>query len=352
MGIKGFLMLAVGVLMAAFFGFSVGDLAGFDGGTSAVVAVAISGGLSFLPMPSGVLRAVALNELAERELIKQFRHVGTWLSRIRSKNNWVSNDVIKINTQGTDPDVLIDNTTYPIAVAARTDDSISISLHKYDTKNTKVTDDELYALPYEKVNDVQMQHRSALEEKVYEHALHTLAPTSHSATTTPVLETTGDDDGTGRKRLTSADVLKLKVALTKLKVPLSNRVLVLTAEHYNDLLLEDRAFQVVMANHGASTLPARYHGFDVYETVYNPVYDGTTKAKKAFDSVAASTDLNGSIAIYLPRAVKAIGTAKRYWSKAEDNPETREATIGFRLYHITRRLTDLGFGALIDGRVA
>lgn len=348
---QSYIKLFLGVMLAAFFGMVVGDVVGVDANVSVGVAIAVAAGGSFLPMPSGVAMAVHLNLLAEKELIKQFRHIGNWVGRIRAKNNWVNNDVIKINTQGTDPDVIIDNSTYPISVAARTDDSISVSLHKYETENTKVTDDELYALPYEKVNDVQMQHREALEEKVYEHALHTLAPTSHNAASTPVLETTGADDGSGRKRLTSADVLKLKLALTKLKVPLKNRILVLSADHYSDLILEDRAFQVLMANHNSSELPAKYHGFDIYETVYTPVYDGTTKAKKAFGAAAAGTDLAGSIAIYLPRAVRAIGTAKRYWLKAEDNPTDRENVIGFRLYHITRRLTDIGFGALIDGTV-
>ena len=85
--------------------------------------------------------AVAKKELREKELIKHFRHKGTWLEKIPSKQQWVDNDVIKINEEGADPDVLIDNNTYPISASQRTDGSIVIALHKYDTTNTEVTDD-------------------------------------------------------------------------------------------------------------------------------------------------------------------------------------------------------------------
>ncbi len=101
-------------------------------------------------LPGMAFAAVAKNELRVKELIKHFRHKGTWLERIPSKQQWVNNDVIKINEEGADPDVLINNNTYPISVTPREDGSIVIELYKYDTTNTVVTDDEIYALPYDK----------------------------------------------------------------------------------------------------------------------------------------------------------------------------------------------------------
>jgi hypothetical protein len=108
--------------------------------------------------------APILNEQAEREMIKQLRHDNSWLSELRSKNNWVSNDVIKIPKQGAAPAVLINNQVYPIASNKREDSHVILSLNKYDTENTTVTEDELYALPYEKTSDVQQQHREELED--------------------------------------------------------------------------------------------------------------------------------------------------------------------------------------------
>ena len=178
------------------------------------------------------------NELAEKELIKKFRHDNSWLGELTEKAQWVNNDVIKIPRQGAAPNVLINNNVYPILSANRTDDFITVSLNKYDTENTDVTDDELHSLPYEKVSDVQQQHREELEDKTVEHALYSLAP-SAATVKMPVLETTGPNDGTGRKRLISQDLINLGLALTKANVPLDGRVLVLSPEHAADLMVED-----------------------------------------------------------------------------------------------------------------
>ena len=143
-------------------------------------------------MPKEKSSLALKNELAVTELIKKFRHENTWLEAVPSKPQWVGNDVIKIPIQGTAPKVLIDNTIYPINSSQREDGYLKISLHKYETENTEVTTDELYALPYEKVNDVQVQHRETLEDVTAEHALYSITPQEDSATT-PVLTTSGPD---------------------------------------------------------------------------------------------------------------------------------------------------------------
>ena len=149
------------------------------------------------------------NEKAEKEMIKQFRHDGTWMSELQSKNGWVNNDVIKIPKQGAAPNVLINNTVYPIKKNNIQDDHVVLSLNKYETENETVTDDELYALPYEKVSTTQTKHRETLEDKTEEHAIWSIAP-DKATDSMPILETTGDDDGTGRKRLTTKDIIAFK----------------------------------------------------------------------------------------------------------------------------------------------
>ena len=121
------------------------------------------------------------NELAVTELITQFRHENEWLGAVKSKPEWLNNDVIKIPVRGLAPKVLINNTVYPIASQQREDGKVIISLNKYETENTEVTTDELYALPYEKVSDVQVQHRETLEDRTAEHALVSIAPQKNTS---------------------------------------------------------------------------------------------------------------------------------------------------------------------------
>lgn len=291
--------------------------------------------------------AVAMNEMAERELIKHFRHFGTWLTRVPSKNKWVNNNVIKLNEIGADPNVLVNNNTYPIPVAARPDDSVAISLYKYDTENTKVTDDELYALPYDKIGSVQQQHRETLEERTREHALHSLAPATNSAET-PIIRTTGAVVN-GRKRLIYDDLVNFKKALDDLKIPKTGRVLVLCSNHIQDLLLEDKILQNQYQNHTDGAIAKKYVGFEIYEDVYNPKYENTGLTKVPFG--AAGTDpVNASTFFLAQRTAKARGTVSRYMRDAKIDPENRESVIGFRLYMVVIPISKLGQGAIVDAK--
>jgi len=287
------------------------------------------------------------NELAEREMIKKFRHENTWLTEIRSKPQWVNKDVIKIPIQGLAPKVLINNKVYPIVSKERKDTHILLGLNKYDTENTKVTDDELYALPYEKISDVQQQHREELEDKTAEHALYSISPAAAS-TQVPLLKTTGADDGTGRLRMTAIDLIKFKNTLDNLGVPKPGRVLVLCSNHVADLLVGDLTFKNQYQNHTTGEICKQYYGFKVYESTYTPLYDDKLK-KTAFDA-ATPTGNAASVAFHKRTTVKATGSVQRYVSLAAQNPEYRESTMGFRLHFICVAIQDLGCGALVSGK--
>ncbi|TLP81362.1 hypothetical protein [Maribacter sp. ACAM166] len=294
-----------------------------------------------------VAMALAMNEYAEKELIKQFRHTGSWLARVPSKNQWVNNDVIKLTEIGADPTVLINNSTYPIAVSARADDSVAVSLYKYDTENTKITDDEVYALPYDKPGSVQAQHRETLEEATEAHALHSLAPSGNTANT-PIILTTGATIGT-RKRLISADLIIYKKTLDLLKIPKAGRCLVLSADHMADLLLEDKALELQYHNHKEGAIAANYYGFEIYESIHSPVYDASLD-KIAYGSVTEGRA--ASVLFHVKASAKARGSVARYMAMAKDDPQNRQTVVGFRLYFLAIPLRALGQGAIVDTAVA
>lgn len=278
-------------------------------------------------------------------MIRKFRHANSWLGEVPAKQKWVNNDVIKIPVQGDAPDVLINNQVYPIVGARREDDFITLSLNKYDTTNTEVTDDELYALPYEKISDVQVQHREELEEKTAQHALFTFAPQEDSEDT-PIIETTGTLSE-GRRRLTSVDLINFNKQMKK-KVGglMTGLVLVLSPDHVADLLIEDLSFQKQYNNRATGMIAANYHGFRIYEGNYAPTYDTTTGEKLAFGSVTPG--LEASVCFYKRSVAKAMGTVKRYARMAADDPEMRQSTIGFRVWWIGVPFRTEGMGAIVD----
>ena len=291
-----------------------------------------------------IAMAVALNELAEKELIKKFRHAGAWLARVPSKNKWVNNDVIRLNEIGADPEVLINNNSYPIAVAPRPDDSTVISLYKYDTTNTEVKEDELYALPYDKIGSVQEQHRETLEEQTEAHALHSLAPLA-GTDDTPIFKTTGEDNGTGNKRLTRVDMINYKKILDDNKIPKKGRVLVLSSQHIADLLIEDKDLQKQYQNHTEGAIATKYYGFELYESLFSPKYTA------GLDKIAFGSNTEGlfaSVLFHTKTTAKARGTVTRYMRDAKIDPENRKSVLGFRLWFIAIPLRLKGQGAIVS----
>lgn len=308
------------------------------------VMVALSSILSFVT-PAGALYDVALMQMWERELVNKLRYEGQWMSRIPSKDKYVNNNIINITEVGADPRVLINNNTYPIPFSQRKDDNIPVGLNKYDTENTEITRDELYALPYDKEGSVIRDHREVLEERTSEHGLHSLAPVENHAEA-PVLVTTGPVRN-GRKMLIYADLVTLKEKWDKLKIPKKDRLLVLCTEHVADLLLEDKELKNQYQNHKEGAIATNYCGFELYEDVYNPVYD-TDNKKKAFDAAPEGTDRNASVAFYVKRTFKAKGTLEMFKSDAKNDPENRRTLVGFQLYMVVLPVTLKGIASIVS----
>lgn len=288
------------------------------------------------------------SELWTGETIKAFRNSVAslgWLTKIRAFDAQVAgNNTINFVDLGGDPTVLVNNTSYPIGVESLADANKAIGLDKYQTKATKITDDEARGLSFDKMGSVIDRHREVVDAKKYARAIHALAPASNAAGT-PVLVTTGDAAGT-RKRLVVADILALKEKFDALKVPVQGRVLVLCPEHVNDLLLQDTSFAQRYNNTTTGAIADMY-GFEIYEYVDAPVYTVSTKTKLAFGAAAtAATDRNASVAFYAPRMMKATGETKAY----VDEPDTQnqEWRYNLRHYFICLPLKNEAIGAIVS----
>jgi len=291
------------------------------------------------------------NQLAEKEMIKQLRHEHTWASEIKSKQSWVNQDTIKIPKRGEAPAVLINNTNYPIVKNNRDDSHVVVALNKFDTENTIVTKDELYALPYEKVSDVQQQHRETLEDETMEYGLWGLAPqAADEANNEFVLETTGADDGTGRLKLTTKDLRTLQAKMNKAGISKKGRILILCDDHVSDLLEEDKNFFTQYHNHREGMISSKYYGFKIYEDSTTPEYDDVALTKLAYGS--ATVGRKSSVVFHAGSTAKAAGTVERFARDASTDPELRENTIGFRVWHIIVAYGIEGSAAIISGKAA
>lgn len=294
------------------------------------VMVAAGSLMSLVPQEAGIMREGVCKEVWTGEIVKTLRGflAGTWLDGIPDQSSIVDNDVIHLVEVGVDPDVLVNNTTYPIPLQALDDDDIPIKLDKFTTKVTPVTDDELYAISYDKMGRVKESHGTAINDAKFRKAAHSLCAQSHTAKT-PVLSTTGAADPvTGRLRLTPDDLVSLKEAMDGLGVPEDDRRLVLCTDHTNDLLRADQAFREQYNIDRNTGKVGHLYGFDIYTYGGTPTYSAAGE-KKALDAVAEDGEFKCSFAFYTKRVFKATGSTKMYYSEAGTDPEYQRNKINF-----------------------
>lgn len=281
--------------------------------------------------PAGSLRAGVYTEIWTGELVKYLRRglEATWLDGIPDNSSIVENDVIHLVDVGVDPDVLINNTTYPIDLQNLDDSDIAIQLDKFQTKVTPVTDDELFAISYDKMSRVKESHGNAINDAKFQKAAHAMCAQKHTAKT-PVLKTTGErDPETGRLKMTTADVIRLKREMDALNVPVAGRRLVLCNDHVNDLLESDQKFKEQYNIDRGNGTVGRLYGFDIFEFANNPLYTVAGNKKDIGASVSAG-EFQASFAFYTQRVFKATGSTKMYYSEASTDPEYQRNKINFR----------------------
>lgn len=333
MRIAKFLM---SVLVCWLLGGALASAAGFDFATGGGLSVMVSlfAG-EFLPM--NALCAGVLTEIWTGELVKRNKAGldGSWLDGIPNASGKVDNDVIHLVDVGAEPGVLVNNNQYPIAIVSQNDQDIAIQLDKFDTQNTRVTDDELHAISYDKIATVIENHGDALTAQILRRAAFRLCAAGNTATT-PVLATSGAADGDGRKLCTVDDILKMKRAMDKLLVPTTGRRLVLCPAHSADLLKTSQAYAEQYKGIDRNTgRVGQLFGFEVYEFNANPIYKaGAKQAVTVTAEDAATGAFMCSFAFAVKRVFRASGSRRMYYHDALQDPENRQSLVGFRQYDI------------------
>lgn len=338
--------LVFALMLSAFTGGMVSAATGLDVVTTTGGVFAASNIVAFAAPNGAALGAVVFKTAYVDELLKQLKVVkNDFLSRIPDVSNLLDANTINYSKIGAKPNVLIDNSTYPIAAAQRTDEGLIVSLRKLTTEATIITRDEIHNLPYDKTNSVIDQHKESLLEEYYKLSLHSFAPAAN-ASAMPVLATTGDDDGTGRKRLTKTDLVKFRRALTDAGVGECD--LVLCADHVEDIMLWSQVFENQYHNI-ATGLVLPLYGFNMLQAQgYAPVYNAGTKA--AYGAAADPADVKASVAYVPKRMFRAYGDVEMFFTEA--TARNHQDEVNFDSYFIAAPKDDEGRGAIVSGKVA
>jgi hypothetical protein len=287
---------------------------------------------------------IVLRQAWIAELIKGFDNLNEdFLNNVTDYSNLVGNNVINMEEIGPDPAVLIDNHMYPLAASQREDQGRLVGLRKMETEVTVVTDDELYALPYDKKGSVLERHLIALRKEALKISLYSLAPAGNTADT-PVIQTTGPVVN-GRHQLSPVDLVNFRKVLDDLGVPAQGSNLVLCNEHIADLRSIDDIFRNRYADLKTGQIQD-YMGFTIFQNRYCVQYNALQKV--AYGAAPLAGYQNASVHFYAPNAMKARGSVKMYYASAELNPRYKQSEVSFTMYFLASPKKLTGFGAIVS----
>lgn len=301
----------------------------------------------FITIPKGILAAGLNKEIWLAEIMEGFYADDMWVSELRDFDAFVENDKINLAEAGVNPDVIINNVTYPVPIADRNDTPVSIELDTFDTENTSIKNANLVELVYNKLQSVIFGHKKALRMGFMERGAHAIAPAANTAFT-PVLKCSGTNDGSGYKKMTFDDILAAQVAFDEAEIPDDGgRRMIISAIHLSHLKSEDSKLYKEMLK------DKEIYGFKIIKQASKrlPKYDTADDSKVAFGAVAPGTAQTASLFYHKDEVCRAKGTEEMYYQAAENNPRYRQHEVGFSLRGIVIPIRNKAIGSIFSPAV-
>lgn len=259
----------------------------------------------------------------------------SFISQSQDMSMWVENDKINLADAGVNPDVLVNNSTFPVPINDRVDNPLSLELNMYDTVNTRLRKAEMIELAYDKRASVVRGHQNALRLKIAAHAAW-----SWTAGTTDATNNNKVFDLTGASAFTFNHIIDLQNHYDSFDAPEGERILVLNPNHVSELQKDDlKLFKSIFS----SSSPELY-GFKLFKYSKTPRFDASLN-KKAFGAANAGTDKVSSFAFLSSEVMTAMGTTDMF--ERLNDPEARADILGFQQRALALPIRNKGLATIV-----
>ncbi|PID88689.1 MAG: hypothetical protein CSB03_00085 [Bacteroidia bacterium] len=266
----------------------------------------------------------------------------------------ITADGIRLNKLINNVGFLVNNTS-DFTPKKMDGEKVFIEWEKYDTTPTEVDDAEVRGLAFDKRNQVRVKHSEAIKMGIRDHIVWKLAPNDDTNANMPVVRTTGEDDGTGRLRMTFKDIVTYLEKVKKLNLPKMNELyMILSPEHSTDLILDKNSAKLFADKKiffDSETGKVRsIMGFKFFENNAVLAYDENGN-KKAKGAVLTSTDRVASMFFYAPNTYYHLEKVKVLYKPETTDTRSADPTSEFRIqvYGIVDRIEDYAVGAIVSG---
>ncbi len=231
----------------------------------------------------------------------------------------VEGAIVHVPGAGAVPSVTKNRSSYPASVGARTDTDITYSLAEYSTDPVHLRNAEKFELSYDKRMSLIGEHIAVLRQVIHDELLHAWVGTATGLGALPagnIIQTTGTLVS-GKRQPALADIVRLRRDMDRANIPDEGRVLLCSADLYNDLFNSDLTDHEVITREGLPDgVVAQLLGFNVLKRSYTPIYDGAL-AVKAKGATPAATDRQSMIAFSRYSVARALGEVS-FFERVDD----------------------------------
>ena len=323
----------VGVLIALFFGVqNVGGLALF-----AILVNCAGVAQHFVRITGGLVLFEGLAaEVWISDVMQQFYPDNHFLSAVRDLSSLVDANTINLADAGADPDVLVNNTVYPIGIVDASDYPLAIPLKTYDTKNSVVRNAVAIELAYDQRALYVNKHQKALLKRMGMDAAWAYAPTQDDSTKSNKVISLGANDSV-------VDALiDMQAAYNNYDADGEDRVVIFAPNHLAQIAKENKVlYKAIMAEPGSV-----FYGFKVFTYSKLPAYITATGVKAAFGAAFdPAVHSQSSVCFLGSEVMKAMGTME-FFSRLKD-PEARGDIFGYQARFTASSFRNKYLGAII-----
>lgn len=215
-------------------------------------------------------------------------------------SQYVENNKLHLAEAGVEPQVHEDyfaSSSSALPVATIDDIANEVVLKTYSTEQTLHRELQEIELSYDKRSSVIQRHRASLAKNLGKRAAWAWAPQKDNEWN-KVLALTGSDS------IIDA-IIDLKQFMEEKDI-VEGVNICFTPEHFARIRKEDKRLYKDIMNE------KQMYGINVFQYSQNPLYDGTTKEKKPFGAVKASSDKRASFMWVTSEVFRCFGDVKMY----------------------------------------
>lgn len=168
-----------------------------------------------------------------------YKNIG-WLDNATNDDAYVENKTVSLPQSGARPGVVMDRATVPATITQRTDTVVEYNLHEFTSDPTLIRDIEEVEVSYDKRSDVLQDHNDTMRERVADYAAYVWGNGVVRVPTTGAIRDAGGSLTGQRYATTKQDLINLRAAMVRAKIPTAGSYLVMDADTYADVMADDK----------------------------------------------------------------------------------------------------------------